>query len=191
MNAGAGFTLAVACCSDVSQAGKNHSKNNEIGKEIKQMDNLKFVTYCGLYCGLCSNRGRIPKQADALRETMAKEKYDKWATGIPNFNEFWEYLTNHCEPDECCPGCRQGGGSPSCTIRKCAIEKKIDVCVFCKEFPCKRILGLAKGYTTLIADSKRMKEIGIDTWVREQEERAKTGFAYCDIRCYPYTVPDK
>jgi hypothetical protein len=33
-----------------------------------------------------------------------------------------------------------------------------------------------------------MKEIGIDAWVKEQEERTKTGFAYSDIRCYPYTV---
>lgn len=153
------------------------------------MDNLKLVAYCGVYCGLCSNRGRIPQQAKALKETMAKEGYDKWGTEIPHFKEFWKFLTDHCAPDGCCPGCRQGGGAPFCSIKKCARERKIDVCVFCEDFPCKRINGLAKGYTTLIADSKRMKEIGIDAWVKEQEERTKTGFVYCDIRCYPYTVP--
>jgi len=45
------------------------------------------------------------------------------------------------------------------------------------------------GYPTLIADGKRIKKIGIDAWIEEQEERVKTGFAYADIRCYPYEVP--
>jgi hypothetical protein len=26
--------------------------------------------------------------------------------------------------------------------------------------------------------------------IAEQEERRKTGFAYVDIRCHPYDVPD-
>jgi hypothetical protein len=50
-------------------------------------------------------------------------------------------------------------------------------------------MGIAKGYPTLIADGNRIREIGIETWIQEQEERAKTGFAYGDIRCYPYSVP--
>ena len=36
-----------------------------MAKVPKEKDNLKFVTYCGLYCGLCANRGRIPEQAKA------------------------------------------------------------------------------------------------------------------------------
>ena len=47
------------------------------------------------------------------------------------------------------------------------------------------------GYPTLIADGKRIKKIGIDAWIEEQEERVKTGFAYADIRCYPHEVPDE
>jgi len=47
------------------------------------------------------------------------------------------------------------------------------------------------GYVNLLADSERLKRIGADTWLEEQEARAKTGFCYCDIRCQPYTVPDK
>jgi hypothetical protein len=36
-----------------------------------------------------------------------------------------------------------------------------------------------------------MKEVGLDAWIQEQEERRKTGFAYADIKCYPYQVPDQ
>jgi hypothetical protein len=155
------------------------------------MENLKLVTYCGLCCGLCANRGRIPQQAKALRESMIKEGYDKWGTAIPGFKDFWKFLSELCDPDTSCPGCRQGGGPPDCTIRKCAKERKVDVCVFCEDFPCKRVLGLAKGYPTLIADSERLKKIGIKAWTKEQQERAKTGFAYVDIRCYPYSVHEE
>ena len=52
------------------------------------------------------------------------------------------------------------------------------------------MLGIAEGYPTLLADGQRIKKIGLEAWVQEQEERAKTGFAYVDIRCYPYGVPE-
>ena len=155
------------------------------------MADLRLVTYCGLYCGLCAERGRIPRQAGALRDSMSKEGYEHWGKELPGFVEFWKFLDGLCGPDKACPGCRQDGGPPFCTIRKCVREQEIEVCVFCEDYPCKRVLGIAKGYPTLIADGKRMKEIGIEAWIEEQEERAKTGFAYVDIRCYPYKVPDE
>ncbi len=153
------------------------------------MGQLKWITYCGLYCGLCSARARMPRQARELRELMSKEGYEHWGSELPNFNEFWEFLTDLGDPEKSCPGCRQGGGPPFCGIRKCAQKRDIKVCVFCEEYPCHRIEALGKGYPTLVADGKRMREIGLETWIEEQEERAKTGFAYVDIRCYPYEVP--
>jgi len=155
------------------------------------MDKLKLVTYCGLYCGLCAQRSRIPREANRLKESMVKEGYEFWGKELPKFKDFWTFLTDLSNPEKSCPGCRQDGGPPFCSIRKCARKSKIDVCIFCKEYPCKRVLGIAKGYPTLIADGKRMKEIGVEAWVKEQEERSKTGFAYVDIRCYPYEVPEE
>ena len=153
------------------------------------MDNLDLVTYCGLYCGLCAQRGRIPRQAEVLRESMAKEGYEFWGKELPGFDKFWRFLTDLCDPDKGCPGCRKGGGPPFCSIRKCARERKVDVCVFCEEYPCNRVFEIAKGYPTLIADGERMRKLGREAWLQEQEERAKTGFAYADIRCHPYQVP--
>ena len=37
----------------------------------------------------------------------------------------------------------------------------------------------------------RMTSIAMDAWIADQEERRKTGFAYVDIRCHPYDIPDK
>lgn len=155
------------------------------------MDKLEQVTYCGLYCGLCSHRNRIPQRARMLRESMHKEGWDFWGKEEAHFSKFWLYLNELAESESEC-SCRGGKcGPPFCGIRKCAQRKGIEVCTFCSEYPCDRILGIAKGYPTMLADGKRMKESGIDIWIKEQEERRKTGFAYVDIRCYPYEVPDK
>ena len=155
------------------------------------MADLAQVTYCGLYCGLCAQRNRIPPRAGALRETMRKEGWDQWGTGVPGFNEFWSFLNGLADGEARC-SCRGGTcGAPFCTIRKCVQEKGVEVCPFCDEYPCDRVLGIAKGYVSMLADAERMKAIGMDEWIAEQEERRKTGFAYADIRCHPYTVPDK
>ncbi len=155
------------------------------------MPDLRHVTYCGLYCGLCSHHNRIPKQAETLRESMRKEGYEHWGKGLPGFEAFWDFLKLLVE-SEFNGGCRGGKcGSPFCSIRKCAQAKGVDVCPFCDEYPCRRIESLAKGYIMMPADAKRMKEIGLDRWIEEQEARKATGFCYVDTRCHPYEVPEK
>jgi len=153
------------------------------------MDKLRLVTYCGLYCGLCAQRGRIPLQAKALRDSMAKEGYESWAGQMPGFSEFWGFLAGLRDRDRACPGCRQGGGPPGCPIRKCATGRKIDVCVYCGEYPCGLIRALATGYPTLVADGRRLQAIGVDAWVAEQQQRQAAGFQYADVRYEPYNAP--
>jgi len=156
-----------------------------------QEDKMKCVSYCGIYCDLCGLRSRIPYQANILKESMVKDGFELWGKQLHGFEEFWQFLNALCNPDKVCHGCRQNGGPPFCSIRKCARKRKVDLCVFCKFYPCKWILEIAKGYPLLIPDGKRIKEIGIDTWIQEQKERVKTGFIYADIRCYPFTIPDE
>jgi len=121
---------------------------------------------------------------------MVKEDYEYWGPEeLPGFQAFWKLLTDLGDPDKACVGCRGDGGPPFCSIRKCARERGVDVCAFCEAYPCERVEQLARGYPTLIADGRRMREIGIAAWIQEQEKRAETGFAYVDIRCEPYEVP--
>jgi hypothetical protein len=122
---------------------------------------------------------------------MAKEGYEFWGGELPDFNEFWRFLNRICDPEQACPGCRQGGGPSFCGIRKCALRRGVEICAFCKEYPCDRVQQLAKGYVTLVADGHRMRDIGLERWIEEQEARTETGFAYVDIRCHPYSVPEE
>lgn len=110
---------------------------------------------------------------------------------MPGFAEFWTFLGDLAESAGRC-SCRAGTCGPGfCAIRRCARERGVEVCVFCDDYPCDRIQTIAKGYVTLLADGQRMREIGIDAWIEEQEKRAGAGFAYVDIRCDPHEVPSQ
>jgi len=145
--------------------------------------NLEEVTFCGLYCGLCASRRRIPQQAATLRETLHKEGYDRGYFDIPGLEEvfttFWEGLNRLAGTS--CPGCRAGGGYPGCTIRACARERGVIACPLCADFPCER-LEMLRNYPLLLADGRRMQQVGLERWSAEQETRAETGFAYADVR---------
>jgi hypothetical protein len=121
---------------------------------------------------------------------MRKQGYENWGNELQHFKEFWSFLNDLAASEARC-SCRAGKcGPPFCAIRKCAPKKGVDACPLCNEYPCPKILGIARGYVTMLADGQRMKDIGIGTWIQEQEERRKTGFAYTDIRILPYEIPD-
>ncbi len=149
------------------------------------MADIRLVTYCGLYCGLCAQCNRIPKQAAALRETMRREGWEFWGPELPGFEVFWQFL-GHLVEAEAHSSCREEVcGPPSCAIRDCAKERGVTVCPFCEEYPCQRIEALAQRYVMLLADGQRMRQIGLERWIVEQEDRRSTGFVYADIRCLP------
>jgi len=148
-------------------------------------NDLRLVTYCGLYCGLCAQCCRIPQRAQSLQHAMRLEGYEYWGKEIPGFEQFWKFLSDLAESESRC-SCRSGQCGPSfCEIRKCARARGVEVCVFCGEYPCQHIQGLATRYPTLLADGQRMKDTGIEAWINEQEERRRSGFVYADIRCEP------
>ena len=121
------------------------------------MPELQNITYCGLYCKLCSTKSRLPKTATALRDTMAKEGWPMWGEhAMPDFGTFWTVLNKFADFAETCPDCRGGCGNPACEIRKCAVERKVDLCPTCEQYPCEHVNALAKHYPNLIADGKRL-----------------------------------
>jgi hypothetical protein len=144
---------------------------------------LRHVAYCGLYCGLCAHRNRILRRASQLQKSLHKEGYNDWYQYIPDMKEsfppFWQFLQDLTEMD--CMR-RTGGGPPDCKIRQYARGKDAETCTQCKEYPCKLIQELAERYPTVIQDGKRLQKIGLTSWVKEQEERARSGVVYADTR---------
>ena len=144
---------------------------------------LRYVAYCGLYCGLCAQRSRIPQQARQLQKSLHEESFDDFYQYVPEmkdvFPSFWNFLQKLAEFN--CT-CRTSGGPPDCKIRQCAKQKNVEVCPQCKEYPCILVQSLAEHYPTLIQDGKRLQKVGIERWVKEQEARAKRGLVYADLR---------
>ncbi len=144
---------------------------------------LQYVAICGLYCKLCAHRARIPQQASSLQKSLHEEGMDYWYQYVPElkdtFPQFWQFLQNLTSLN--CT-CRTGGGPPDCEIRQCAKQRKIDFCPQCVGYPCKLVQALAERYPMLIVDGKRLQKVGLERWVKEQEERAKRGVVYADIR---------
>lgn len=146
-------------------------------------DILRLVGYCGLYCGLCAHRNRIPQRARLLRETLHEEGMDSWYKFVPSmkdtFPTFWRFLDTLVNMD--CT-CRTGGGPPDCKTRICSKERRLETCPLCDKFPCNLINKSAEHYVTLIQDGKRLRKIGLKAWVKEQQARAKRGVVYADTR---------
>ena len=159
-------------------------KNQQEGSTTSDSLDLTYVTYCGLYCKLCTTVGRIPKQCDALLDTLVKDRWDEF--GDKGLLEVLR-KTRDIGGEGGFKGCR-GGACPdrfrNCEIRKCAQQRKVDVCSSCSDYPCDRVKALARRYPILLADGARQKQIGLAKWMEEQETRCKTGFCYADIR-YP------
>jgi len=156
------------------------------------MVDLRRVTYCGLYCGLCLNGGRIPQRAGELQALLRKVRVEEWGPELPDFAAFWCFLGELIE-FESHAGCRSHAcGIEPCAIRACAEARKVEACPFCADYPCEHIQTLAKRYPLLLADGERMRDVGLEPWIKEQEARRASGFAYVDIRYdAPTTPPEK
>ncbi len=178
----AGMALAVPALGAGMEDGAKLPEEEAMAKDGNA--DLSMVTYCGLCCDLCAERCRVPKQARQLRDSMRKEGWEYFGDQMPNYTAFWAFL-NRTADSPGCPGCRAGGGMPTCEIRKCAKNRGQEVCSSCADYPCEKVRAIAARYPTLLADAARMKEIGVAAWLGEQRKRAATGFAYVDIRIEP------
>lgn len=147
------------------------------------MTDSRYIAYCGPYCRLCARLARIPQQSAALRDTLRKEGFEQFGEhAIQGFSGFWVILERLRQLENTCKGCRGGCGNPDCSIRKCAVEKNVELCSSWPDYPCSNIEDLAKRYPNLLSDGARQKEIGIERWVGEQEQRFRAGFCYADVR---------
>ena len=148
------------------------------------MERLSEVAYCGVYCPNCEARCQIPERASSLIGSMKAAQYDDWCP-----ETVWKFLndltdvsvTKSCREETC--------GDQNCGIKKCAKNKGVTVCPLCADYPCEMIQVLSRSDPTFIFDGKRMKEIGLEKWIDEQEVRRQNGFCYGNIRCGRGSIP--
>ncbi len=129
-------------------------------------NHVSYDTYCGLYCGACEiMKAYQTKDYDSVRE--------KW----PVDSE--QIVCHGCKSDTVFINCQQ------CEIRKCAMDKKVDVCADCGDFPCdiySKGKDFIKDYPHLQIIPKNLKDIkakGVKQWLEEQ--KAKWSCPECGV----------
>ncbi|MFH2111718.1 MAG: DUF3795 domain-containing protein [Candidatus Bathyarchaeota archaeon] len=142
---------------------------------------------CGVYCGQCpSGNGRVRYAAGELKRLIDTTRYE-WLNEVEkrfSFDEFRKGLEWFAQAQ--CPGCLSGGGAP-CANRGCAKEKGLRSCLECGEYlACKNTEYHREWYPFVLDSYERVKEIGLDAHLEEEERRARAGvsnMSHLERRC--------
>ena len=127
------------------------------------------ISICGLNCSKCDIN--LAYHGD---QTILKEILDY----------FKEERNEILNPESiACNGCRSSNDvhwSSDCKMRTCALSRNLDYCFECPDFPCSIIKefsldGVAHHKRT-VENSKKMKEIGLKNWLKEQLLKDKCEF---------------
>jgi hypothetical protein len=151
------------------------------------MDKKYLFGVCGVYCGQCSNgNGRVKFSAGELKRLVDTVRFD-WVENVVksfSFNEFRKGLEWFSQSQ--CPTCLNGGGAP-CENRKCASKKKLDSCLLCDDYlACENTAYQRDWYPFVVDNYKRVKEVGFQNYLEEEEERAQAGvdmMGHLERRC--------
>jgi hypothetical protein len=131
---------------------------------------------CGVYCGQCPNgNGRVTMMAMELKRLVDTTRYNWVRDAVKSFSfdEFRKGL--EWFSDSRCPMCLNGGGAP-CENRKCATGKNLQSCLLCNEYlTCKNTEYQRDVYPFVADNYKRVKQIGFQRHLAEEEKRTKAG----------------
>lgn len=136
----------------------------------------EYLAYCGLYCGMCSLVATLPGAAETLRGYMKDDGWELYGNEVfPGFDTFWDILTKISNLAQTSPLCVGGCGDPDCGIRKCAVERGLEVCAQCDDFPCEQLSAFTRRYPFVLKNNERIREIGLDAWLAEQSDLVAQG----------------
>jgi hypothetical protein len=141
------------------------------------------IAYCGLNCRLCNLTTILPDAAASLRDIMQGDGWDKFGQLLyPEFASFWKILKELSALKETCPMCKGGCGNPECPFRICARERGLQLCAECPDYPCQPLKDFFTGhYEKLAVNNKRIREIGIEAWLEEQQKLVDAGLCFRDL----------
>jgi len=97
------------------------------------------MAYCGLLCDSC------PVHLATLEEDESRQRALRKAIA----GHIREHYGMDVQPEDItdCDGCRAAtgriySGCLNCGIKKCTIEKHIESCAFCSDYPCDKLRNL-------------------------------------------------
>lgn len=168
----------------------------------------KLAAPCGLFCGACmiylaNKRGDtafLTQLKEQFRAMLSNLEPGQLPPGMPATKKNFDsgQLQKALQDEKgmwCCEGCLSDMLALPCRIcglRECAQEKGLTNCSQCADMPCQQSIDFNNDglphHAEVLANLKRQKEIGIDAWIDEQEEKwhcAKCGspIGWYDTEC--------
>lgn len=146
-------------------------------------EEYKYLSRCGkYYCALCDyHLGTIVEAARNLLSFI--EKYGSLRLILKgnkacNYDELMKGVKWIASHDKPCKGCRLGGGWswwPDCPVHDCTIQKGIDFCYQCEDFPCQRLKTepLLERKKAIIETNNQIKALGIEKHLQQLKKRHK------------------
>ncbi len=155
------------------------------------MSEYNYDSYCGIYCGACDIHvayvtGQKSRFASFFTERTLK------ALLAPRGISF-----KQGDLRLACHGCKSGTvfiNCSDCPIRACAVDKHVEHCIECGQYPCsiiqnrRKLEGVLPHLTTNHANMETIKKTGTEGWLTEQAEhwkcpKCKTRFAWYTETC--------
>ena len=143
---------------------------------------------CGVYCGMCvASKEILTVTATKLKELIVEDY--QWVESLENnldfkYKNFLKGLDWFSKQQ--CPTCNKISDH-WCEVRKCSkiINNEIKSCLLCEEFlTCERTTYQRDHYPFVIEHHERVKVIGFDKHLEEEEKRAQEGITLQKIRKY-------
>ena len=135
------------------------------------VSNPKFISPCGLYCGVCAIYIAHRDNNIKLKERLVK-LYQGGTPGkgtLPNSDSLSikDIRCGGCLSEELFMHCRQ------CKIRSCTRERGFAGCHECSDFPCHHIdhFSMAVGKKVILRSVPYRREFGTEKWIRDEEAR--------------------
>jgi hypothetical protein len=144
------------------------------------------IGFCGIWCGSClGGNGAVQELTRKYEQTIKRSQYalEKWCPKEFNFNEFVKGLA--CvEAMSLCPGCKKGGGNPTCEIRTCASKRNMINCSQCDELAdCKRIDSMKQNYPRMKDDLRRIRDVDQKELIPKWTSELKDKWPHCTLLC--------
>lgn len=156
------------------------------------MTDFNYDSYCGIYCGACDiHRAYKTGHKDNFASVWSEPVLTAFQKARGNTGLTSESLQLRCH------GCKSDTvfiNCSTCKIRSCAVSRKIEHCIDCKEYPCALHVEMRKGAALLphlknnLPNLEAIQKAGVRRWLAEQEKRwecpqCHTSFAWYSSKC--------
>lgn len=142
---------------------------------MTNLNEKEMVSFCGLYCESCPMYTReISKTAEKLAQLTAVSGFEQMAEFVPemawytDFKKRLEWFKNDVVCDQCRGENKGCHFHPDCELHQCCLEKKVDFCFNCPDYPCAVFEEFKNQAPYFEENLQKIREMGVEDYIKTQ-----------------------